>query len=201
MESFVFGSVFGSDFHFPVTALPTHQKISYSFTEYEFCNVTYLGPGTNSFISSATRKGELMVVKIVNKTLKNARIAEEELNLEMQLLSKIDHPNIITLKGAGNTPRSFIAVELLGGGTLDQYIESSGERSLLLKSDLASSLKTCLPIARQLVLALKYLHEDLHPSAMIIHRGPISNIDNISVLLLNFLNDRLKARKYRIHCR
>jgi serine/threonine protein kinase len=48
-------------------------------------------------------------------------------------------PNIITIKGAGITPRSFIAVEYLSGGTLDQYMLSS-EESLLLKSVKKSSL-------------------------------------------------------------
>jgi serine/threonine protein kinase len=170
-ESFAFGD----NFHFPVDALQTHHNISRSFTEYEFFNVSYLCPGSNSFISSATRNGELMVVKIIKKNIKNSAIAEEELHLELQLLSKIDHPNIITIKGAGNTPRSFIAVEHLGGGTLDQGI-LSGEGSLLKSvSKKSSSLKlsVLLPIAKQLVSALKYLHEDLHPMAMIIHRGDI----------------------------
>jgi serine/threonine protein kinase len=163
---------FGGDFRFPVADLPTQQNISHSFTEYEFFNVSYLCPGSNSFLSSATRNGELMVVKIIKKNLKNSFIAEEELYLEMHLLSKIDHPNIITIKGAGITPRSFIAVEHLGGGTLKQFIDS-GEGTLLKSSfkKIPSLKSSILPIAQQLVSALKYLHEDLHPTAMVIHRG------------------------------
>jgi len=110
---------------------------------------------------------------MLKKNLKHGQIAEQELNLEMHLLSKINHPNIIAIKGAGKSPRSFIAVEHLAGGTLDQMLEGEtigNGNSQKIKGVSKISLKACLSMSKQLVSALKYLHEDLHPLATVIHR-------------------------------
>ena len=57
----------------------------------------------------------------------------------------------------------FLTVlEGLGGGTLSDVIDKRGG---LLPRGMA------LDIARQLISALQYLHEDLSPFAMMIHRG------------------------------
>mmetsp|Transcript_5095 Transcript_5095/g.7554 ORF Transcript_5095/g.7554 Transcript_5095/m.7554 type:complete len:470 (-) Transcript_5095:295-1704(-) len=158
------------DFHFPLKAFRTTRHISRSITECEFNDVTYLGSGSNSFVYTAVKNGEFMVVKMLKKNLKHGEIAEQELNLEMHLLTKITHPNIIAIKGAGKNPRSFIAVEHLAGGTLDQMLEGDAGSSQIKKSVNKIALKACLSISKQLVSALKYLHEDLHPLATVIHR-------------------------------
>ena len=41
-----------------------------------------------------------------------------------------------------------------------------------------------LDIARQLISALKYIHEDLSPYAMIIHRGTYSNCLHVYIYTL-----------------
>eukprot|EP01036_Dinobryon_divergens_P027845 gene27845-36686_t len=87
--------------------------------------------------------------------------ALSEIINEMQLLTKLQHPNIIAIKGARISGVPFVVLEQLGGGTLSELIE-------IRKSTLP--LRTALNIAHQLVSALKYLHEDLSPYAMIVHR-------------------------------
>lgn len=56
-----------------------------------------------------------------------------------------------------------IVLEELSGGTLSGVLERRG-REVLPRG-------RALEIARQLISALEYIHEDLSPYAMIIHRG------------------------------
>jgi serine/threonine protein kinase len=83
------------------------------------------------------------------------------MRMELELLSKIHHPNIIKVAGAGSYPRKFIEVEYLAGGTLHDLLKSRG-------GDL--EVGKALSMARNVAFALKYLHEDFHPEATIIHR-------------------------------
>jgi len=55
------------DFHFPLKAFRTTRHISRSITECEFNDVTYLGSGSNSFVYTAVKNGEFMVVKMLKK--------------------------------------------------------------------------------------------------------------------------------------
>jgi serine/threonine protein kinase len=84
------------------------------------------------------------------------------MNIEMEILAEIDHKNIIRILGGGETPRKFIIVEYLYGGTLDQMISLH---------KLGLPIQSALTIASELAAALKYLHNDVDPSLMVIHRG------------------------------
>lgn len=44
----------------------------------------------------------------------------QELELEMGLLMRLRHPNIVRLLGAGTRPEPFLLIERLDGGTLAQ---------------------------------------------------------------------------------
>lgn len=84
-------------------------------------------------------------------------------NLEEELLVKARHPNIIRAHAAGFRPKRFLVVDdYLIGGTLDSIIRQHS-RGL--------PMKMALSIAMELALALKYLHQDMHPNAMVILRG------------------------------
>lgn len=84
-------------------------------------------------------------------------------NLEEELLVKARHPNIIRAYAAGFRPKRFLVVDdYLLGGTLDSIIRQHS-RGL--------PIKMALSIAMELALALKYLHQDMHPNAMVILRG------------------------------
>ena len=104
----------------------------------------------------------MVAIKKVKNCIDMEGAAVSEIINEMQLLTKLQHPNIIAIKGARISGVPFVVLEQLGGGTLSELIE-------IRKSTLP--LRTALNIAHQLVSALKYLHEDLSPYAMIIHRG------------------------------
>ena len=135
----------------------------------------FLSSGSNVVVYTGMMERQFVVVKMLKAKLKNKRVAVEELNLEMQILAKVDHENIIRIIGAGDKkPRKFIMLVYLGGGTLDKLLDimTIQEKSLQEGSHLPLIrwLKA-LPIAMQLASALKYLHDDFHPKAAIIHRG------------------------------
>ena len=114
----------------------------------------------------------MIVVKMLKNKLSNVRVAELEMDIEMQLLAAIDHPNIIAIKGAGVVPRKFVVVEHLPTGTLANVLDNP---SIIFKdTQIVNSripVRGAILIARELISALKYLHNDLSPIATVIHRG------------------------------
>eukprot|EP01036_Dinobryon_divergens_P030328 gene30328-39557_t len=100
---------------------------------------------------------------VVIKKATNEAFAEKDILNEIQMLTKIKHKNIIAIKGARTTNlEPFMVLETLGGGTLSDVIE--GAQGTLLPRGRA------LDIAHQLISAIHYLHEELSPYAMMIHR-------------------------------
>jgi len=165
--------VLEDDFHFPMKDLKSLKHISRSITENDFTEVVHIDTGSNSHVYKANRMGTVVVVKMLKKILKHAPTAEEELKTEMELLTKIDHPNIISIRGAGIVPRSFIVIDNLEGGTLEKLLEETSFGSHASKG---LPLRKVVTLARDLATALFYLHEELNPFALIIHRGYITQI-------------------------
>jgi len=97
--------------------------------------------------------GERVAVKIVNKELVER---EETLNNEIEILSKIDHPNVVRMHAIFDTPdHLFIVMELMEGGELyEEVIQRS-----------TFSEKEAAIIIKQLLDALVYLH-----ARQIVHR-------------------------------
>ena len=155
------------DFDFPIRALATSKNISKSLQGNEFSDVNFLGTGSNSLVYKAKRKDESVVIKMLKHKLPHHNVAEKEMNLEMLILTKVNHPNIIGIKGAGEIPRKFIVVDYLKGGTLDQLLK---QRSQHHRKAAGLPVASALSIARDLASALKYLHDDMHPNATVIHR-------------------------------
>jgi len=97
--------------------------------------------------------GERVAIKIVNKELVER---EETLNNEIEILSKVDHPNIVRMHAIFDTSESlFIVMELMEGGELYEEII---QRSSFTEAEAAV-------IVKQLLEALVYLHHK-----QIVHR-------------------------------
>lgn len=128
----------------------------------EITDVRYLSKGSNAILYTGITGNELVAIKMLKPNLKHKDVAVQEMNIEMEVLSRIDHENIIRISGAGEIPRKFIIVEYLYGGTLDQLIS---------QYKLGLPIQTAITIASELAAALKYLHNDVDPSLMVIHRG------------------------------
>jgi serine/threonine protein kinase len=154
--------------------------MTFNIDDKDFKDVKLFSSGSNVLVYTGIRNQEFIVVKMLKSESKSRRVAVEELNLEMQILAKVNHENIIRIIGAGEKPRKFIILEYLGGGTLDKLLDEMTiqEKSLQkqkthghLPLTLSFRWQTALPIAIQLATVLKYLHDDFHPKAAIIHRG------------------------------
>ena len=128
----------------------------------EISDVKYLSKGINAILYTGITGDELVAIKMLKPNLKHKDVAVQEMNIEIEVLSRIDHENIIRISGSGEIPRKFIIVEYLYGGTLDQ---------LIAQHKLGLPIQSVITIASELAAALKYLHNDVDPSLMVIHRG------------------------------
>ena len=137
----------------------------------EFGDVKYLSKGSNCILYTSVRDSILVAVKMVKPNLPNSQAAKHELELEIQILSKIEHPNIITLYGYGERPRKFMIMEFLVGGTLEQLLKQQGTGSRFTRFRKGLPWQSVLNMAIDIASAVKFLHSDVHPDAMIIHRG------------------------------
>ncbi|KEH28848.1 receptor-like kinase [Medicago truncatula] len=88
--------------------------------------------------------------------------AEREFENEVDLLSKIQHPNVISLLGcSSNEDSRFIVYELMQNGSLETQLHGPSHGSALTWH---MRMKIALDTAR----GLKYLHEHCYPA--VIHR-------------------------------
>jgi len=169
-DNFVTGNVSAlrlRSFDYSLKSIPTRKNVSFGLSDTEFSNVKYLNCGSSSVVYTGLKEDKVFAVKMLKPTSKYNKIAVEEMHIEMLILSRVVHENIITIYGAGEISRKFIMLEYLGGGTLEHQLHAhqrSGNHAGL-------PWETVLPIIMDLAAALKYLNEDFHPLAMIIHRG------------------------------
>jgi serine/threonine protein kinase len=108
--------------------------------------------------------GERVAIKVVNKELVER---EETLNNEIDILSKVDHENIVRMHAIFDTEEHlFIVMELMEGGELYEEII---QRSVFSEKDSAV-------IVKQLLEALTYLHaqgivhRDLKLENLLLHK-------------------------------
>ena len=118
--------------------------------------ITTLGSGSFGKVIHAIDRltGEEIAVKVIEKkTVKQGRIAE--LKKEAEILESLDHPNIVKFIHLKETDkRIFLAMELVIGGNLQQFIQSQK------LTDLQAS-----QVMKGVLRAVNYMH-----SKNVIHR-------------------------------
>jgi len=132
--------------------------------EYSFQKV--IGKGTFGLVKRAVSKsGEMVAIKIMDK-----RVIKPEhkllLEREVSILSRLQHPNIVSLIACYDTPkRVFFVLELVGGGELFKDIINRSEPYY--EGDAANYVK-------QILRALEYMHSmgiahrDLKPENLLL---------------------------------
>eukprot|EP01035_Chromulina_nebulosa_P027892 gene27892-36738_t len=149
-------------YQIPPYILTDRMNISTNLCQDDFHVNKVLFRNSRSVVFSANVPFCPMVV--IKKATTEATNAETAILKEIQLLTKIKHPNIIAIRGARITvSEPFIVLEELCEGTLSDVIEKRQGRIF--------PHAQALDIARQLACALQHLQEELSPFAMIIHRG------------------------------
>ena len=159
-----------------------HQQRIYSVTgaqlnlQWESLrNVEYLTDGGNNWIHTAVLHGKSVVIKTLKPECQDVALAINEIEGELEIHSRLDHPNIVKLIGAGYTPRGvrFVVLERLDGGTLSQmlgYDNRIRDRRRRFWTKRKISYMDVLKCARSLADALAYCHGRAIPNVMVLHR-------------------------------
>lgn len=135
--------------------------------QYEF--KSELGRGAFSIVYLTTHKatGQHYAVKVINKK-DLGKDYEKNLKMEVDILKKVNHSNIIALKELFDTPEKlYLIMELVTGGELFDKIVEKGSYT----EDEASQL------VRKIVSAVDYLHNlgivhrDLKPENLLLKRA------------------------------
>jgi len=134
---------------------------------YEF--KTELGRGAFSIVYMAAQRasGQQFAVKVINKK-DLGKDYEKNLKMEVDILKKVNHPNIIALKELFDTPdKLYLVMELVTGGELFDKIVEKGSYTESEASQLV----------RKIVSAVDYLHNlgivhrDLKPENLLLKRA------------------------------
>ena len=138
-------------------------------------HVEYLTDGGNSWIHTAVYDGRPIVVKTLKPECQDVVLAINEIEGELAVHSRLNHPNIVELVGAGTTSRGvrFVVLERLDGGTLTQmlgYDTRIRDRRRRFWKKKQFPFLDVLRVARSIALAMAYCHEDAIPGSVVLHR-------------------------------
>lgn len=138
-------------------------------------NVEYLTDGGNSWIHTAVFNGKSVVVKTLKPECQDVAMAINEIEGELDIHSRLNHSNIVSLVGAGTTMKGvrFVVLERLDGGTLTQmlgYDTRIRDRRKRFWRKKKISYEDVLRCARSLADAMAYCHESAVPGCMVLHR-------------------------------
>ncbi|CAM9205077.1 unnamed protein product [Choristocarpus tenellus] len=139
----------------------------------ELSDVEFMVNGSRCTIYTAFLETIPVVVKLVRKDVEDKDIVKKELELEMSILMRLQHPNIVRIIGAGSRPEHFILLERLDGGTLAQQCGNAlaiRDRRRRFRHKRPFGYEELLKRGMQLAEALQYMHNDAIPGKMVVHR-------------------------------
>jgi len=149
----------------------THVPTDLSWNDLD--NVKYFTSGGSSAIYTAFFNGNPVMVKTSKPNVEDSNICSQEIEKEMIILSKLNHPNIVKLYAAGKLHgRRFLVLERLDGGTMKQMISSRKKGKYQIKNRTIRSehwMKNALSDAGSISRAMEYCHSGIHEH-VIFHR-------------------------------
>ncbi|CAN1311076.1 Probable serine/threonine-protein kinase PBL28 [Linum perenne] len=142
-----------------VFTLKEMEEATCSFGEENF-----LGKGGFGRVYKGTlRSGEVVAVKKMELPSFKAAEGEREFRVEVDILSRLDHPNLVSLIGyCADGKQRFLVYEYLPNGNLQDHLNGIGEA----KMDWTQRLKVAIGAAR----GLAYLHSSSSVGIPIVHR-------------------------------
>lgn len=132
--------------------------------------VKEIGRGAMSVVYQAEDPeiGRMLAIKLLKHELVEKEEYRELFLREAKAAGRLGHPGIVTIYDVGIwQERPFIAMELLEGENLDDYLQKSGTFSLEQASDLAKQLTLALDYAHQNGV----IHRDLKPDNILVLDG------------------------------
>ncbi|CAM9384725.1 unnamed protein product [Ascophyllum nodosum] len=165
----------------------------------ELKNVHYLANGGMCSIYTAEWRGRRVVVKMPRDDCAQPEVARKDLETEIDILQRLDHPNIVEMLGAGfvsplnvdpdgshepgdfrdlEQSKRFVLLEYLVGGTLTEQMctrnpPADGMMSSVVRrwqQNWQFPAKKALDSALQLAAALSYLHSRALEGSFVVHR-------------------------------
>ncbi|RZB51911.1 putative serine/threonine-protein kinase PBL28 isoform B [Glycine soja] len=131
---------------------------------FSFSDDNLLGKGGFGRVYRGTLKsGEVVAIKKMELPAIKAAEGEREFRVEVDLLSRLDHPNLVSLIGyCADGKNRFLVYEYMHNGNLQDHLNGIGER----KMDWPLRLKVALGAAK----GLAYLHSSSCLGIPIVHR-------------------------------
>jgi len=158
---------------FPVAEIPIRCPVPDNLLMEHFTELQHIADGSNSNIFLASFGSDEVIIKMMMAQVQHDPVAIHEFDVEQGLLSRVNHPNIVKLLGAGRIPRRFLVLEHLAGGSLSTILAANQSAPGLAQKLFRRPTFTyasLLSRAADAAEALRYLHEVCHPGATIIHR-------------------------------
>lgn len=152
-------------------AIPLAINIPTDVSWNEFTQVKRLARSAAFLIFRARWRDQTVVVKrLLDEEEEPRHGAIHEINREIKVLSRIQHPHIIKVLGSGNNPNRFAILEYMGGGTLSQKLNYSHGMTHPGYGKFKLPQKEALEYATKLAEALAYMHESWNAGVRLIHR-------------------------------
>jgi len=138
-------------------------------------NVEYLTDGGNNWIHTAVLHGKPVVVKTLKPECQDLALAINEIEGELAIHARLNHPHICGLIGAGSTSKGvrFVVLERLDGGTMSQmlgYDMRIRDRRRRFWKKKKLPYQDILKSARSIADAMAYMHGNAIPGCMLLHR-------------------------------
>ncbi|MED6210595.1 putative serine/threonine-protein kinase pbl28, variant 2 [Stylosanthes scabra] len=129
-----------------------------------FSDDNLLGKGGFGKVYRGTlRSGEVVAIKKMELPAIREAEGEREFRVEVDILSRLDHPNLVSLIGyCADGKHRFLVYEYMQNGNLQHHLNGIGER----KMDWPQRLKVALGAAK----GLAYLHSSSCVGIPIVHR-------------------------------
>lgn len=157
-----------------------------------------LGFGHMSEVYVATQAGigRKVALKLLRSEHETSSEMRKRFEREAQIASSLDHPNAVTIFESGHTSdgQSYIAMELLGGETLDRLIEREAPMPV------GRALELIIPAVRALAAAhsRNIIHRDVKPENIFVAHKRLSVGTEEVVKVLDFGIARVLGRKTRV---
>lgn len=134
------------------------KKESRYISRYKLIDILGVGGMGKVFKAVDTKTKQQVALKVINPSVLKDAENKKRLISEGEILSSFDHPNIVKVYEIGSDRgHSFIAMEYLSGGTLEEYLEKNP------KIETSEALKIILQICDgvEVIHEKKVLHRDL----------------------------------------